>query len=133
ARKTDLTDRLVGVVRLLDAANLRGGVRVEVAVAAPGAAERHVNVHAEVALVGPLRRRGRQQAVGRRGIAVGRGARHDGLLLRAAVGAGARQRGDERLLRNLDPADHLHALLALLLLLEQFALAADVSSVALGE
>jgi hypothetical protein len=33
----------------------------------------------------------------------------------------------------LDAADHLHALLALLLLLEQLALAGDVTAVALGE
>ena len=35
--------------------------------------------------------------------------------------------------RDLDPADHLHPLLALLLLLEQLALAGDVAAVALGE
>src|ERR1700722_12069746 len=43
------------------------------------------------------------------------------------------QRGDERLLRYLDPADVLHPLLALFLLLQQFALAGDVTPVALGE
>ena len=43
------------------------------------------------------------------------------------------QRGDERLLRHLDPADHLHPLLAFLLLLQQLALAGDVTAVALGE
>ena len=35
--------------------------------------------------------------------------------------------------RYLDPADHLHSLLALLLLLQQLALAGDVTAVALGE
>ena len=39
----------------------------------------------------------------------------------------------ERLLRDLDRADLLHPLLALLLLLEQLALAGDVAAVALGE
>src|SRR6059036_829960 len=41
--------------------------------------------------------------------------------------------GEERLLRDLDAADPLHALLAFLLLLEQLALARDVAAVALGE
>src|SRR6185437_12548054 len=45
----------------------------------------------------------------------------------------ARERGDEGLLRNLDAADHLHSLLALLLLLQQLALTGDVTAVALGE
>src|SRR5687768_13244696 len=45
----------------------------------------------------------------------------------------AGERGDERLLRHFDATDHLHALLALLLLLEEFALSADVTAVALGE
>src|SRR6185437_9160505 len=40
---------------------------------------------------------------------------------------------EERLLRHLHPADLLHALLALLLLLEQLALARDVAAVALRE
>src|SRR5438132_14411251 len=40
---------------------------------------------------------------------------------------------DERLLRDLDPADALHALLAFLLLLQQLALARDVAAVALGQ
>src|SRR6266568_8409808 len=39
----------------------------------------------------------------------------------------------ERLLRNLDLADPLHALLALGLLVEQLALAADVTAIALGQ
>src|SRR5215210_7952181 len=40
---------------------------------------------------------------------------------------------EERLLRHLDAADLLHALLAFLLLLEQLALARDVAAVALGD
>src|SRR2546422_864485 len=43
------------------------------------------------------------------------------------------QRGDERLLGDLDAADALHAPLALLLALEQLALAGDVTAVALGD
>src|SRR5450631_3552321 len=43
------------------------------------------------------------------------------------------QRGDEGLLGHLDPADHLHPLLADLLLLEQLALTGDVTAVALGQ
>src|SRR5829696_157292 len=42
------------------------------------------------------------------------------------------QDGQERLLGHLDPADLLHAPLALLLALEQLALAGDVAAVALG-
>src|SRR6267378_2746913 len=42
------------------------------------------------------------------------------------------QHCQKRFLRNLDPADFLHALLAFLLLFEQFALARDVAAVALG-
>src|SRR3712207_6754947 len=41
------------------------------------------------------------------------------------------QRLDERLLRDLDLAELAHALLALLLLLEELALAGDVAAVAL--
>src|SRR3989337_1787314 len=41
--------------------------------------------------------------------------------------------GQERLLRDLDVAEALHALLAFLLLLQQLALARDVAAVALGE
>src|SRR5580704_14515340 len=41
--------------------------------------------------------------------------------------------GQEGLLRDLDRAHLLHALLALFLLLEELALAADVAAVALGE
>lgn len=40
--------------------------------------------------------------------------------------------GDERLLRDLDLAELAHALLALLLLVEELALAGDVAAVALG-
>src|ERR1700677_3066916 len=43
------------------------------------------------------------------------------------------QRRDEGLLGHLDPADVLHLLLALFLLLEQLALAGDVAAVALGQ
>src|SRR5262245_57699663 len=43
------------------------------------------------------------------------------------------EHGEERLLRDFDRADLLHALLALLLLLEQLPLARDVAAVALGE
>src|SRR4029450_11667279 len=43
------------------------------------------------------------------------------------------ERGDERLLRDLDAADHLHPLLTLLLLLQQLPLAGDVTAAALGE
>src|SRR3954468_7680419 len=41
--------------------------------------------------------------------------------------------GDEGFLGDFDAADLLHALLAFLLALEQFALARDVAAVALGE
>src|SRR6476620_12658879 len=51
------------------------------------------------------------------------------LGLLAVVG----QRCDEGFRRDLDRADVLHPLLAGLLLLEQLALAADVTAVALGE
>src|SRR3954452_5884461 len=43
------------------------------------------------------------------------------------------ERLDEGLLRHLDPADVLHPPLALLLLLEELALAGDVAAVALGQ
>src|SRR5436305_1460586 len=43
------------------------------------------------------------------------------------------ERGHERLLRDLDPADLLHALLALFLAFEQLALPGDVAAVALRE
>src|SRR5680860_553442 len=51
--------------------------------------------------------------------------------LRPSVAGG--ERGDERLLGDLDAADHLHPLLALLLLLQQLTLAGDVTAVALGQ
>src|SRR5699024_1038281 len=53
-----------------------------------------------------------------------------GLLHGVAVGG---EGGDEGLLRHLDGADVLHPLLALLLLLQQLALAGDVTAVALRE
>src|SRR3712207_7569041 len=46
---------------------------------------------------------------------------------------GVGERRDEGFLGDLDPPHHLHPLLALLLLLEQLALAGDVAAVALGE
>src|SRR3712207_6914720 len=46
---------------------------------------------------------------------------------------GVGERRDEGFLGDLDPPHHLHPLLALLLLLEQLALAGDVTAVALGE
>ena len=57
-------------------------------------------------------------------------AGHHVLLLPRAL-AVKREHRQERLLRHLDRADDLHALLALLLLLEQLALARDVAAVAL--
>src|SRR3954471_22866344 len=54
-------------------------------------------------------------------------------LLPARTLAVERQDGQEHLLGHLDRPDDLHALLALLLLLEQLALARDVAAVALGE
>src|SRR5699024_3503757 len=62
-------------------------------------------------------------------------ARRMSLLLRvlAVAAAVGREGGDEGLLRNLDGTDVLHALLALLLLLQELALAGDVTPVALGE
>src|SRR3954464_15123043 len=58
------------------------------------------------------------------------------LFLGCSFGVGSvrcRQRGDEGLLGHFHPPDHLHPLLALLLLLEQLALAGDVTAVALRE
>src|SRR5437870_4436911 len=46
---------------------------------------------------------------------------------------GGRERGDEGLLRHLNAAHHLHPFLAFFLLLEQLALAGDVTAVALRE
>src|SRR5699024_5322603 len=54
-----------------------------------------------------------------------------GVLRHVALVGG--ERGDERLLRDLDGPDVLHALLALLLLLQELALARDVAAVALGQ
>ena len=45
----------------------------------------------------------------------------------------AGQRRDERFLRHLDATNHLHTLLTFLLLLEQLALTADVTAVALSK
>src|ERR1700728_1063464 len=56
------------------------------------------------------------------------------LFLAAFVSRGVGgQCGDERLLRHVDAADGLHPLFAFLLLLQQFALAGDVTAVALGQ
>src|SRR5258708_1849067 len=55
-----------------------------------------------------------------------------GMRLSLLLGFGL-QDGEERLLRDLDAADLLHALLARLLLLEQLPLARHVAAVALGE
>ena len=44
-----------------------------------------------------------------------------------------RQCGDERLLRHLDMAEHLHTLLAGLLLFEQLALTGNIAAITLGE
>src|SRR5579871_3094685 len=43
------------------------------------------------------------------------------------------ERGDERLLRHLDPPDLLHALLSFFLALEQFPFASDVAAVTLRQ
>src|SRR5690625_6519968 len=60
--------------------------------------------------------------------------REPGSLLRFLAGGSiGGERGDERLLRHVHPADGLHPLLPLLLLLQQLALARDVAAVALGE
>src|SRR5258708_27320391 len=50
-----------------------------------------------------------------------------------AFGLSGGQSGDEGFLRDFHPADRLHPLLALLLPLQQLALAADVTAIALGE
>ena len=60
---TEFEDRLAGVVAAFHPAQLRGGVGVEVAVAAAGLAERDVHVHAEVAVLRAGGDRVRQQAV----------------------------------------------------------------------
>ena len=76
----------------------------EVAVVAARRAERDVHVHA-----------GARDSVRRRSSVV------------------QAERGDERLLGDLDAADLLHPLLAFLLALEQLALPRDVTAVALGD
>src|SRR5258707_13328795 len=60
------------------------------------------------------------------------GARLPGRLL-VVGGRGDLEHGEEGFLRNVDLADALHAALAFFLLFEEFTLARDVSSVALGE
>src|SRR5690625_1910568 len=60
------------------------------------------------------------------------GASRLGLGVLAGRGVGG-QRGDEGLRRDLDPADVLHPLLALLLLLQELALTGAVTAVALGQ
>src|SRR5262245_55748724 len=72
----------------------------------------------------PLRRRRGRRRIARRPCA----SRAPLLLAVAEV-----EHGEERLLRDLDSADLLHAPLALLLLLEQLALAGDVAAVALRD
>src|SRR5579875_1685427 len=52
------------------------------------------------------------------------------LLLGGGLGGKGKQ---ERLLRDVDPADRLHPALALLLPLQQLALARDVTAIALGQ
>ena len=71
----DLAEHLVGVRVLPRSAQLRRGVRVEVAVAAPHTAERHVQVDAEVALRVD-RDVVRQGAVERRRVAQGQSRPH---------------------------------------------------------
>src|ERR1017187_6153621 len=59
-----------------------------------------------------------------------RGSRDLALPIGSLVGG---QGSDEGFLRDLDPPDGLHPPLALLLLLQQLALAGDVAAVALGQ
>src|SRR6185503_4067329 len=54
-------------------------------------------------------------------------------LLVGLRGFCGREGGNEGLLRHLDPADHLHPLLAFLLLLQQLPLASDVAAVTLRQ
>src|SRR6266852_2515406 len=68
----------------------------------------------------------------RAGAWASRGAGASGRVSVSFIGRSALEDRQERLLRHLDLADLLHALLALLLLLEQLALARDVAAVALG-
>src|SRR5438552_10223773 len=68
----------------------------------------------------------------RAGAWASRGAGASGRVSVSFIGRSALEDRQERLLRHLDLADLLHALLALLLILEQLALARDVAAVALG-
>src|SRR6266508_996439 len=68
----------------------------------------------------------------RTGAAASRGAGASGRVSVLFIGRSALEDRQECLLRHLDLADLLHAFLALLLLLEQLALARDVAAVALG-
>src|SRR5690625_7353448 len=75
-------------------------------------------------------------AMGRPGRRCGRPSAEGVSLLLAVLAVGAAiggQGGDERFLRHLDGADVLHALLPLLLLLQQLALTGVVAAVALGQ
>src|SRR3989442_6374985 len=68
----------------------------------------------------------------RAGAWASRGAGASGRVSVSFIGRSALEDRQERLLRHLDLADLLHALLALLLLLEQLPLARDVAAIALG-
>src|SRR6266852_5830282 len=68
----------------------------------------------------------------RAGAWASRGAGASGRVSVSFIGRSALEDRQERLLRHLDLADLLHALLALLLLLEQLPLARDVAPIALG-
>src|SRR5690349_10420481 len=69
----------------------------------------------------------------RRGLRSARSNPERRLLLGLVGGRVGGQGRDERLLRNIHATDGLHALLALLLLLQQLALTGDVAAVALGQ
>src|SRR6266542_2708620 len=66
------------------------------------------------------------------GVTASTGAGVSGWIWVPFIGRSALEDRQERFLRDLDLADLLHALLALLLLLEQLPLAGDVAAVALG-
>src|SRR6266436_6430473 len=68
----------------------------------------------------------------RAGAAASAGAGASGRVSVSFIGRSALEHRQERFLRQLDLADLLHALLSLLLLLEELALARDVATVALG-
>ena len=70
AREADLPRRLTCEVLLPGAEQLGRGVRVEVAVAAAHAAERHVEIDAECAVLGILAGARGERAVGGRGLAL---------------------------------------------------------------